>query len=281
MGKRRRSINEKVIEKYIASGCGQGRGADYQPWLTIQDVPSSGLVNRIKGWKTGRVHHLLSELELNYFYVLEWSQVVCDIREQYPLLPLTQTQAIASECGFRHPTVGRTSDPVVMTTDFVVTIRQSIGTTEIARTLKYAKDLQSKRTLEKLEIERLYWLSRGIDWGIVTEREIPVGLVKNVAWFHPFVSIENLSPLKEREIRRIATVLTQKVSQNNVNLVTMTAECDDLLGYPPGTSLMVARHMLANRILLVDMSEFIQPIQTVAQLNSQLGSQSEAAGGVG
>ena len=281
MGKRRRSINQKDIEKYIASGCGQGQGADYKPWLTIQDVPSRGLVNRIKGWKTGRVHHFFSELELNYFYVLEWSQVVCDIREQYPLLPLTQTQAIASECSFRHPAVGRTSDPVVMTTDFVVTMRQSIGTTEIARTLKYALDLQSKRTLEKLEIERLYWLSRGIDWGIVTEREIPVALVKNVAWFHPFLSIENLSPLKEGEIRRIARVLTQKVLQNNVNLVTITSECDDLLGYPPGTSLMVARHMLANRILLVDMSELIQPMQTVAQLNSQLGSQSEEAGGVG
>ncbi|WP_244919527.1 TnsA endonuclease N-terminal domain-containing protein [Nostoc commune] len=208
---RRRSINQKNIDKYIASGCGQGRGADYKPWLKVQDVPSRGQVNRIKGWKTGRVDHFFSELELDYFYVLEWSQVVCDIREQYPLLPLTQTQAIASECGFRHPAVGRTSELVVMTTDFVVTMRQSIGTTEIARTLKYAKDLQSKRTLEKLEIERLYWLSRGIDWGIVTEREIPSALVKNVAWFHPFLSIENLSPLTEGEIKRIATCDLKKI----------------------------------------------------------------------
>ena len=38
-----------------------GQGANYNPWLHIQDVPSQGLASRIKGWKTRRVHHLLSE----------------------------------------------------------------------------------------------------------------------------------------------------------------------------------------------------------------------------
>ncbi len=81
MAKRKRITNQTTIEKRINEGRGQGRGGDYQPWLLIQDVPSQGLATRIKGWKTKRVHHLLSNLELSYFYILEWSPVVFDIRE--------------------------------------------------------------------------------------------------------------------------------------------------------------------------------------------------------
>lgn len=35
-----------------------------------------------------------------------------------------------------------------------------------------ASDLEKKKTLERLEIERRYWIAKGIDWGIVTQKEI-------------------------------------------------------------------------------------------------------------
>jgi hypothetical protein len=215
MAKRKRQTDQEVIEKRLKEGRGQGRGADYKPWLLVQDVPSQGLATRIKGWKTKRVHHFLSNLELSYFYVLEWSPVVFDIREQYPLLPLEETFAIAEQCGIRHPTDPKTKEPIVMTTDFFITLPRSIEVIEQARTLKTAKDLQSERTLEKLEIERRYWQNRDIDWGIVTEQEIPQALAKNVDWLHAFFRIEDLSPLSETEIRRIATALTLRMAQGN------------------------------------------------------------------
>ena len=56
-------------------------------------------MTRIKGWKSGRVHHLLSLLELRWFYVLDWNLEVIDVREQYPLLPLEETLAIAADRG--------------------------------------------------------------------------------------------------------------------------------------------------------------------------------------
>jgi hypothetical protein len=160
MAKRKRQTDKTVIDKRISDGRGQGRGSDYKPWLLVQDVPSQGLATRIKGWKTKRVHHLLSNLELSYFYILEWSPVVFDIREQYPLLPLEETLAIAEQCGIRHPTDPKTQEPVVMTTDFFITVPRSMEVIEQARTLKTAKDLQSERKLEKLEIERRYWHNR-------------------------------------------------------------------------------------------------------------------------
>ena len=281
MAKRKRATNQTVIDKRISDGRGLGRGSDYKPWLLVQDVPSQGLATRIKGWKSKRVHHLLSNLELSYFYVLEWSPIVFDIREQYPLLPLEETLAIAEQCGIRHPTDPKTQEPVVMTTDFFITIPQSIEVIEQARALKTAKDLQSERTLEKLEIERRYWHNRNIDWGIVTEQEIPQALTKNVDWLHAFFRIEDLSPLSESEISRIATALTLRMAQGNAVLTNLTAECDDKLGLQPGTALSVSRHLIANRRWLVDMNKPIQPSKSLVLLTTPSVESYRAAGGAG
>ena len=116
-----RQLTDTEIQQ-IKNSRGQGRGSDYLPWLTVRDVPSIGLSFRVKGWKSHRIHHLLSQLELNYFYTLEWSLIVTDIREQYPLLPLSETWQIASLKGISHPTSPKTNQPVVMTTDFLITI---------------------------------------------------------------------------------------------------------------------------------------------------------------
>ncbi|WP_233882598.1 hypothetical protein [Brevibacillus laterosporus] len=87
MTKRKRETSISQIEKRIKEGRGQGYGREYIPWLLIQDVPSSGRATRIHGWKTNRFHHVHSDLERSYFYILEWSDIVTDIREQFPLLP--------------------------------------------------------------------------------------------------------------------------------------------------------------------------------------------------
>ena len=80
-----RFFTQEQISERIKSGHGQGMGKDYQPWLTIQNVPSRGVSHRIYSHKTQRVHHLLSNLELYVFLILDWSNSVQDIREQFPL----------------------------------------------------------------------------------------------------------------------------------------------------------------------------------------------------
>lgn len=63
MARRRTSFDEAKITRFLKEGRGKGRGAEYQPWLTIQDVPSSGREHRVFSRKTGRIHHLLSDRE--------------------------------------------------------------------------------------------------------------------------------------------------------------------------------------------------------------------------
>lgn len=268
MAKRKRRTTATVIEQRLKEGRGQGRGASYKPWLTIQDVSSTGTCSRIKGLKTGRRHELLSQHEARYFYILDWSLRVEDIREQYPLLPLEETLEIASHLGISHPIDPKTKHPIVMTTDFHITIRQNMGVFEQARTVKPSKELNNRRTLEKFEIERQYWLDRKISWGIVTEHEIPKVLAKNIDWLHDRFALEKLS-LSEREILQAKKVLIKWITQRDAPLTEITSDCDNKLGLEPGDSLSVVRHLLATRELLVDMNQPINPRKKLVLLPTQ------------
>src|SRR5262249_28974844 len=151
MGKRRVRWTRESIDRRLTEGRGDGTGINYQPWLRVQDVPSKGRIHRIKGCVTGRVHHLLSDLEAKVFYAFDFSPSVLDIREQFPLLPLEDTLAIAEECGVSHPADPGTKHPVVMTTDLLVTSHHAGGRIHEARAIKYQSDLKKLRVLEKLE----------------------------------------------------------------------------------------------------------------------------------
>lgn len=99
MAKRKRETTDTVIQQRLSSGRGTGRGKDYTPWLLVQDAPSNGLLTRVKGYTTSRVHHVFSQLESRCLFIFDWSEKIVDIREQFPLLPLEETVAIAQECG--------------------------------------------------------------------------------------------------------------------------------------------------------------------------------------
>jgi hypothetical protein len=109
---------EKKIERFIKDGRGTGRGKDYTPWLTTQDVPSRGRSHRVALPKTGRQHHFLSDNEFYAFLDMAFDADVTDIREQYPL-DRKETIAIAAAKKIKHPADKGT--PIVMTTDFVET----------------------------------------------------------------------------------------------------------------------------------------------------------------
>lgn len=57
-----------------------------------------------------------------------------------------------------------------MTTDFFLTMREGTSIVYKARTLKFEKDLNDGRVIEKFEIEKCYWEQQGIEWAIVTAK---------------------------------------------------------------------------------------------------------------
>lgn len=110
IAKRKRNID---INKRLKEGRGSGRVKDYKPWL-----PSLGRATRLKGIKTQRQYELLLGQERNYFYILDFLNIVEDIPEQYPLLPIEETILIANELGIEHSKNPETGEYNVMTTDF-------------------------------------------------------------------------------------------------------------------------------------------------------------------
>ncbi len=232
---------------------GTGRGKDYVPWIKVSELSSAGRSTRVSGLKTGRVHHLLSDLETNYFFLLDWAVSVRDIREQYPLA-LEETMAIAERLGIKHPIQPGSANPAVMTTDFVVTLTNG---SEIARSIKYSADLNNKRNVEKLEIERLYWKNHGVDWGIVTELEVPKTVAQNISWFRSAFTIDSLSISKLATIQKALSVRIQE--ETTLPLSNLTDQTDDKLGLEPGTSLLVVRHLLATGVWKVNLKEKINP----------------------
>jgi hypothetical protein len=223
----------------------------------VQDVATDGRAWRIKGWKTGRDHHLLSDHEHDYYLIAHWSRKVVDIREQFPL-PLEITLEIAKKICIDHP-IDRQNNPVVMTTDFLVTVSTPSGNVDWARAVKPSSKLQTQRVIEKLEIERIYWQTQNISWGIVTEREMPRVFVNNINYLYSHYEIADRLSLPQNEIYDIAETLTSLITQNSISLKDATSLCDEKLGLQRGDSLTVARHLLATRQWLVDMNVPIEP----------------------
>lgn len=270
MGRRYTQWTLELINRRLAEGRGQGEGPSYVPWLLVQDFPSRGRVHRIIGCKTGRIHHLLSDLERNVFLHYQWPHSSKDQREQFPLLPLEETIEIAKEIGVRHPADPITKCPIVMTTDLVLTIETVRATSIRPFTVKYSKDLQNFRTREKLEIERRYWAAspRNAVLKILTEKQISVAFIKNTLWVLPNFWLTDLHPLTAHDVNRIALTLTQLMLGEKLSTRGMAQRCDRLLRLEAGTSLAVVRHLLAKRFWEVDMSTLIRTNEPLNLLNA-------------
>lgn len=270
MAKRKQNTNNQN-ELRKKEGRGQGEFENYKPWLKIQDVPSTGLSTRTKSSKVARIHQVLSALELNYLYLLDWFDIVLDIREQYPL-DLEETVALAKEINIPHPPLTKPNNPSIITTDFLITIRQPIGTKEIARTIKYSKDLTNKRVLEKFEIERLYWKERKIDWGIVTELDLDKILIRNIKWLYKYHIINSLpDSITSNMISELSDFILPQIKDKQQPLRSITKRCDKNFSLTPGHSLSLVRHLIANKYWLVNMFIPIQPEKVLMFISTNEG----------
>lgn len=248
MPKRQTGWTEKKIARYYKEGRGQGELGSYKPWLTIQDVPSNGRAHRDIGWKTKREHHLLSDLEYNYFCLLDWSDNVIDIREQYPI-DREITTKISEDINIKHPIDSSTQTPIVMTTDFLITLRHDSEINYIARTIKPEKELNNTRVIEKFEIERVYWEDHGVDWAIVTEKDLPKTIIENMKW------LRSAYTLPDSTDSNFVAILLEKFNTGTGMILNNLKEFDEQYQLEKGTALVLYRHVIANKLVKLDMTK--------------------------
>lgn len=267
MAKRREILDESKIEKYIKLGYGSGEGKEYKPWIEIQDFPSLGRVSRPFGWKANRIHHLLSDLEKKYFYMLEWSDIVVDIREQFPLFNRELAIEIAQEKAIKYPVFKGTDIPYIMTKDFMITVRTGTGQLKnIARTVKPSADLEKKSVIEKYEIERSYWERKGIDWGLVTENEINDNLASNIEWIHLCYRYEDLEFNDKTYFTELVNVLVSKLYKIDIHLSSLLSNLDFEYNAEPGTFLKIFKHLIATKAVRIDLMQKINLSKSVKEI---------------
>ena len=255
MARKTLKMTDKKIARYVEEGRGQGEGAEYTPWLKVGDFSSKGRGHRIKDPRTGRIHHFFSDLEAYYFWHLIWKDSVVDIREQYPLLPVEETEEIAVNLGYKYPSEGGEDTRHVMTTDFLVTVKKSDGEYTVARHVKYAKDLKNPRTLEKFEIECEYWANREIELRVVTEESFDRRAAQNVAFLMGYYSYPSQldDPIIVARIEeQIYGFLVPNHKYHQLN--SLMRSIDDKLGLQKGTALSVFFHFAAHKKIPLQMN---------------------------
>ena len=238
-------FSETQFAKWIKEGRGQGLNSAYKPWLTVRDLPSLGRVHRVFGHKSKRTHHLLSDLELSVFLMLEWHNEITQIREQFPLERDT-TRQLAGATGIKHPNVAGVDQ--YMSSDFLV---DSVNESELRFVLqaKYASALQDSRTVEKLELERRYWQEKELPWYLITEKDIPAVVTKNINWLYPAQRIEEDVEL---ELQQIEFYAHHFAKSPNKGIVAICKELDAAYDLPLGESLYEVRLLLAKRYFTFD-----------------------------
>lgn len=250
MAKRKRTWNKEKYHRYLSEGRGRGTASEYKPWIYIHDFSSNGIVSRVKGKTTGRIHHLLSNQELWYFYLLDWSEKTMDIREQFPLLELGEAIKIADSLGIRYPYDRKSGFPYVLTSDFLITTGQKT----IARSVKLAKDLDNPRVCEKLEIERRYWKSRGIEWRLVTEKQISRAKARNIEWFFSGSPLEEIICGDEKRNQSMEYFL-YLYRDGEIRFPDMLREVEHNFDLEEGAGICIFKALVIRRKIVLEMEK--------------------------
>lgn len=241
----RKRSTETHLAKRIKEGRGSGQNSEYKPWLTVRDLSSIGRVHRVFGHKSNRTHHLLSDLELSVFLMLEWHREVIQIREQFPL-QRDITRRVASEAGIKHPNIAGVDQ--YLSSSFLVDSTDE-KTPKFVLQAKYKGVFKDARTIEKLELEQRYWHEKTLPWYLITELDVPAVVAKNINWLYPAQREEEYPELSLQQLEYYA----QHFEKNpNKTVVAICKELDAAYELPLGESLYEVRRLLAKRYFTFD-----------------------------
>lgn len=200
------------LQSLILQGFGQGRGDDYQPWITVTRGNAPRVSSHIVaiGSIGSRPMHFLSTLEYQAGRVATWLGAL-EIRTQFPLFPwrghphpmaglssacdtslpvMPGLLEIAYEAGISHGTfVGSPELPYVATSDLVVRFGACVHQQLTFWTVKPAAVLRAEkpgsRMRQRIELERLYAEKAGGRHVLFDGEQVSDTLTANLDWLEP------------------------------------------------------------------------------------------------
>jgi hypothetical protein len=244
------------VKRYIKEGRGQGVGVDYIPWNKTYDFSSKGRVTRLQGIVVPRIYYLLSDNMYRAFLNFEFSGTCSDIRESYPLLDVMEV--IDDKDGLRFDKFcdKETKEPYIITTSFLLTVKDEEGKGRlIARTVKNSSELNRKLTFEKLEVEHRYWKSRQVDWKIITEKQLPKQMAKNIEWVRETMLVDSENELDKEGHSLILLKYLMKNVESPIKEILGTFDRKE--GLSKGSGLYLFRYLIAKKELQIKMHQKI------------------------
>jgi hypothetical protein len=239
-------------QRALKNKYGIGEGSDYKPWLRIQDVKSHGTRSLIFGRKSQREHHMMSSIESELFYLAEFSDSVVDIREQFPILPLNYTQRVASILGIKHPIHPKTKEPVIMTTDQLLTTDSPQGISYHAVSVKPESESGKQRVLEKIDIERVCWELIGVKFSYFTGNDLTKVQSRNLDWA--------TAPFRENPIIFSSEQVDSALITINIGQCFFEDLCNQLISMNIAShdeAQLLIRYLIGEKYIDVDLSSNI------------------------
>ena len=252
MGRGRKIECIDDYQRALRNGYGLGQGEKYKPWYRIQDRSSRAGRSLIHGLKTNRSHHLMSEIETEFFYLIDFCDSVIDIREQFPLIPLDLSQKIATAYDIPHPLHPKSKEPLVLTTSFLVTTKHN-------EKISYHAIATATNSAEQLDIERIWWSLLDIPFQCYRSSEFNVCEAKNIAWITSSIrsGLVSFSPIQIEtavSFLRIKKYYVKEICELYINQLQVPHdEALNLL-----LTLIAKKHIIIDLTYTIDDSNFIE-----------------------
>lgn len=75
--------------------------------------------------------------------------------------------------------------------------------------------------------------------------------------------IENIPGVTEERLKSISSWLLTEITNSSDPLSVVALNCDERLGYKPGTCLFIVKYMIANKNWLINIYEEIDPLKKI------------------
>lgn len=262
-----REWKDETIKRFLKEGRGQGEGSAYKPWLQVQDISSRGRSTRIFSNTSKRVIHILSDLQLYYYNLLEFDKEVVDIRENYPLLDFHDLDITLDKELTKKLLNPKTKVPHILTVSFLITkIDENNNPFYVARVIKASSELERKSTVERLELQRRYFEKKNIDFGIVTGKEINKQVARNIGWALTAYDLQGYPQLVSN-LEYLKWDMLNLLSNPAVTINDVFGKIGSYYQLEEGLALVLFKHLVATKQLVMDLDKKIETSKSVEFYN--------------
>jgi hypothetical protein len=248
------ALRDRWIEQWETSITKKNK---YIPFIDPRDIKSEGSKARIPDFENdGQDKRVLSNNEHLFAYLLMFDSNILWSKEQYPLLPLMRSRAVAKHLELRHPMYPGTNVHAVMTTDFYC---KKIDGTEVAYSIKDDDQLKklSERKRKNIEnkekIQRAFWESKGVNYHLIYSSELKKSyFARNLEKFSSNLDIPfELDLVLKRWLKNFEKNIISFGDGRLSKLIGMTSECTGI-DYSEGVSLF--QHCLWHKKITANLS---------------------------